>query len=61
MLIAWYSGSAAMTSLRRCPGEVALRLKGSVLPIIYPLRVVTARNPVATIGPGVTGCPASGA
>jgi hypothetical protein len=25
-------------------------LNGSVLPIIYPLRVVTASNPVATIG-----------
>ncbi len=36
-------------------------LHGSVLPTIYPLRVVTARNPVATIGAGLTGCPAGGA
>jgi hypothetical protein len=35
-------------------------LRGSVEPIIYPLRVVTARNPVATIDAGATGCPASG-
>ena len=30
---------------------------GSVLPTIYPLRVVTDQNPVATIGAGDTGCP----
>jgi hypothetical protein len=35
-------------------------LHGLVLPIIYPLRVVTNRNPVATIDAGETGCPGSG-
>jgi hypothetical protein len=34
-------------------------LRGLVLPITYPLRVVTARNPIATIGAGMTGCPAA--
>jgi hypothetical protein len=32
-------------------------LHGSVLPISYPLRAVTAQNQVATIEAGVTGCP----
>jgi hypothetical protein len=34
-------------------------LHGSVLPTIYPLRVVTDKNPVATIDAGDTGCPPS--
>jgi hypothetical protein len=34
-------------------------LRGLVLPITYPLRVVTARNPIATISAGITGCPAA--
>jgi hypothetical protein len=32
-------------------------LHGSVLPTTYPLRAVTEKNPVATIGAGETGCP----
>jgi hypothetical protein len=35
-------------------------LRGAVLPIIYPLRTVTAKNPVATIQAGLTGCPGNG-
>jgi hypothetical protein len=36
-------------------------LHGSVLPITYPLRVVTDKNPVATVGAGETGCPPTAA
>ena len=36
-------------------------VRGAVLPIIYPLRTVTAKNPVATIQAGMTGCPSRGA
>lgn len=35
-------------------------LRGSVLPITYPLRAVTANNQVATIQAGATGCPPPG-
>jgi len=35
-------------------------LGGSVLPTTYPLRVVTGRNPIATIHVGDTGCPPAG-
>ena len=35
-------------------------LRGSVLPITYPLRTVTAKNQVATIAGGATGCPPKG-
>lgn len=35
-------------------------LRGAVLPITYPLRTVTAKNPVATIQAGMTGCAVKG-
>lgn len=34
-------------------------LRGYVLPTIYPLRVVTAKNPIATIEAGQISCPAN--
>lgn len=52
-----FTTSAARGGAWRAVGDGGT-LHGFVEPIIYPLRVVTASNPVATIDAGQTGCPA---